>query len=112
MLLLVDAKGLFALLLGHAATMPAASVPILLVLLATAAAKSAPNFLLQHTGYFREIARLSIINVMVMTMAIGIGLIARLDLIGLLALYAGAFVIVSALYIGFAIRGPIKDAAR
>jgi O-antigen/teichoic acid export membrane protein len=111
-LLLIDAKGLFALLLGHAASMPPAAVPILLVLLLTAAAKSAPNFLLQHTGYFRDIARLSIVNVMMMTGAVGIGLIAHLDLVGLLEVYAAAFVGVAALYIVFAIRGPIRDAAR
>jgi O-antigen/teichoic acid export membrane protein len=111
-LLLIDAKGLFALLLGHAASMPSAAVPILLVLLVVAAAKSAPNFLLQHTGYFRELARLSIVNTLVMTAAVGIGLLARLDLIGLLTVYAGTFIVVAALYIATALRGPLRDAAR
>jgi O-antigen/teichoic acid export membrane protein len=111
-LLLIDAKGLFALLLGHSASMPPSAVPILLVLLLAAAAKSAPNFLLQHTGYFRDIARLSIVNVVVMSAAVGLGLLAHLDLVGLLEVYAAAFVGVAALYIVFAIRGPIRDAAR
>jgi len=111
-LLLVDAKGLFALLLGHAAVMPAAVVPILLVLLATAAAKSAPNFLLQHTGYFREIARLSIVNGLVMTTAVGVAFFAGLGVVGFLTAYAGAFVTVAVLYIIIAIRGPLRDAAR
>ncbi len=111
-LLLVNAKGLFAFLLGHAAVMPAAAVPILLVLLATAAAKSAPNFLLQHTGYFREIARLSLVNILVMTSAVGVAFFAGLGIVGLLAAYAGAFVIVATLYIIVAIRGPLRDAAR
>ena len=111
-LLLVDAKGLFALLLGHAAVMPAAAVPILLVLLATAAAKSAPNFLLQHTGYFREIARLSIFNTLVMTTAVAAAFLAGLGLVGFLAAYAGAFVTVATFYIIVAIRGPLRDAAR
>jgi O-antigen/teichoic acid export membrane protein len=111
-LLLVDAKGLFALLLGHAAAMPPQAVPILLVLLATAAFKSAPNFLLQHTGYFRDIARLSLLNVLLMSAAVGIGLLAKLDLIGLLEVYAVGFVGIAAFYIVFAIRGPLRDAAR
>jgi O-antigen/teichoic acid export membrane protein len=111
-LLLVDAKGLFALLLGHAAVMPTAAVPILLVLLATGAAKSAPNFLLQHTGYFREIARLSMVNVLVMTTAVGVAFVAGLGVVGFLAAYAGAFVTVATLYIIVAIRGPLRYAAR
>jgi hypothetical protein len=111
-LLLFDAKGLFAILLGHSATMPPAAIPILLVLLATAAIKSAPNFLLQHTGYFRTIARLSIFNTAVMTVAVGAGLVLRADVVGLLALYAATFVIVSALYVTLAVRGPLRDGAK
>ncbi|HET7806591.1 MAG TPA: hypothetical protein VFL53_20315 [Pseudolabrys sp.] len=111
-LLLFDAKDLFALLLGHAATMPPAAVPVLLVLLATAAIKSAPNFLLQHTGYFRTIARLSIFNIALMTAAIATGLLLHADVVGFLALYAGTFVVVAALYVTLAVRGPLRDTAK
>ena len=111
-LLLSDAKGLFALLLGHSATMPPAAVPILLVLLATAAVKSAPNFLLQHTGYFRTIARLSIFNAALMTAAVATGLLLHVDVVGFLALYAGTFVVVAALYVTLAVRGPLRDTAK
>lgn len=111
-LLLIDGKGLFALLLGRSATMPAAAVPILLVLLATAAVKSAPNFLLQHTGYFRNIARLSIFNTALMTLAVGAGLLLHADVVGFLALYAATFVVVAALYATLAVRGPLRDAAQ
>jgi len=111
-LLLFDAKGLFALLLGRAATMPAVATPILLVLLATAAIKSAPNFLLQHTGYFREIARLSIFNTVLMTVAVLTGLFLQVDVLGFLALYAGTFVVVAVLYVMLAVRGPLRDAAK
>jgi hypothetical protein len=65
---------------------------------------------MQHTGYFREIARLSMINATVMTLAVGIGVLVHLDVIGLLALYACAFVVSALLYLGFAWRGPIRDA--
>lgn len=109
-LLAVDAKGLFALLLGKSATMPPSVVPVLFVLLAIGAIKSAPNFLLQHTGYFREIARITIVNVLVMTTAVALGVVAHLDVVGLLAVYAGVFVLNAALYVGFALRGPIREA--
>jgi hypothetical protein len=84
-------------------------MPILFVLLAAGAIKTAPNFLLQYTGYFRTIAWLSIVNVVVMTAAVAIGLALHLDVIGLLTVYAGVFVMAAALYIGFALRGPIRD---
>jgi hypothetical protein len=98
--------------LGRSATMPPAAVPILLVLLATAAIKSAPNFLLQHTGYFRTIARLSIFNIALMTAAVVTGLLLHADVVGFLALYAGTFVVVAALYVTLAVRGPLRDTAK
>jgi hypothetical protein len=107
-LLLLDAQGLFAVLLGHAAVMPASVTPILVVLLAAGVVKTAPAFLLQYTGHFREIARLSVINSLLMTAGIGIGLIAHLDVVGLLAVYAGVFMIAGLLYCGVAIGGPIR----
>jgi hypothetical protein len=57
----------------------------------------APNFLLQHTGYFRKIARLSMVNVLVMTAAVGLTFVAGLGVVGFLAVYASAFVTVAAL---------------
>ncbi len=111
-LLLIDGRGLFALLLGRSATMPATATPILLVLLVTAAVKSAPNFLLQHTGYFRDIARLSIFNIALMTTAVATGLVLHTDVVGFLALYAGTFVVVAALYVTLAVRGPLRDVAK
>jgi len=109
-LLLLDAKGLFALLLGHAATMPTSVTPWLLLLLAAGVIKTAPNFLLQYTGYFKQIARLAMVNALTVTAAMAIGLIAKVDMVGLLALYAIAFTIVGLLYLGVAWRGPIHDA--
>jgi O-antigen/teichoic acid export membrane protein len=109
-LLLVDAKGLFTLLLGKSATMPDETTPILLVLLVAAAVKSAPNFLMQHTGYFREIARLSVFNVGLMTAAMSAGALHHLGVVGFLALYAGVFAVVAILYAAIALRGPLRDA--
>jgi O-antigen/teichoic acid export membrane protein len=112
LLLAIDARGLFALLLGPAAVMPPSVLPVLFVLLAAGVVKSAPNFLLQYTGYFREIAWLSMVNVLVMTASVAIGLAVHLDVVGLLGIYAGVFVMVALLYTAVALRGPIRDAGK
>ena len=109
-ILLVDADFVFRLLLGHSAVMPWQMTPLLLVLLGVAVAKSAPNFLLQHTGYFPAIARLAGMNAVVMTGAIAIALLLDLGLVWLFALYAAAFVTAAAFYLVAAFRGPIQDA--
>ncbi len=109
-ILLVDADFIFRLLLGHSAVMPWQMTPLLLVLLGVAVAKSAPNFLLQHTGYFPAIARLAGLNALVMTGAIAIALLLDLGLVWLFALYAAAFVTAAAFYLVAAFRGPIQDA--
>jgi O-antigen/teichoic acid export membrane protein len=105
-----DASRLFALLLGPAATMPPAVTPILTVLLAAAAARTACNYLLQHTGFFKEISRLSIIISIAMTAAVLIAAVARLDIIGFLAVYAVIHAGSALLYVIAAIRGPIRIA--
>jgi O-antigen/teichoic acid export membrane protein len=107
-LLMIDAKGLFALLLGNAAVVPSTVTPILYVLLAAGVIKTAPAFLLEYTGYFKEVAWLSVVNVALMTIAIAGGLVLRLDMIGLLAAYAGVFVVAGAIYAVAAWRGPIR----
>jgi O-antigen/teichoic acid export membrane protein len=112
LILVIDAQGLFRLLLGPSATMPAEMTPILLVLLAVAVAKSAPNFLLQHTGYFQSIARISALNAAVMTVVLAGGLIYGLGVTGLFALYAAVFTITAVVYLAFAWRGPVRDSGR
>ena len=92
----------------YVAVVPLSVTPILYVLLAAGVIKTAPAYLLEYTGYFKEIARLSIANVILMTIGIGAGLLLRLDMIGLLWLYAGALVIASLLYLAAAVRGPVR----
>ena len=58
-LLLFTGDRLFALLLGHAATVPPAVTLILVVLLLANLAQNVANSLLLHTGFFREIARVA-----------------------------------------------------
>lgn len=106
-ILVLDAGRLFAMLLGNAATVPVSVTPILCVLLAAGVIKTAPAFLLAYTGYFKEVAWLSVANVALMTAAIAVGTVLRVDMIGLLAIYAGVFVVAALLYAGAAWRGPI-----
>lgn len=108
--LAVDAHGLFALLLGPAATMPPGVTPVLMCLLVAAVGKVAPNFLLQHTGYFRDIGRLSAANIVVMTAALGLAVWAGASIVQLLAVFTAVIAFGSLLYIAIAIRGPIGHA--
>lgn len=106
-LLVLDAPGLFALLLGRSAEMPATVTPILLVLLLAGVIKTAPGFLLQYTGHFLETARLSLANVALMSGGVLLALATGLDVVGLFAVYAAVFLIAAVLYLGVALRGPI-----
>jgi hypothetical protein len=105
-----DSDRLFAMLLGTAATIPAAVMPILTVLLVAAVARTSCNFLLQHTGFFNEISRLSIVVSIAMTAAAAVGVFAHLDIVGFLELYAAVYAGSALLYLLTAISGPIRTA--
>ena len=92
--------------------MPAAVTPILTVLLGAAVVRQACNFLLQYTGFFKEISRLSIFLSVTMTTAAVAGMFARLDIVGFLVLYASVYAASALLYLLFAIRGPIRTACQ
>lgn len=109
-LLFFGAEPLFALLLGKAATMPAAAAPILTVLLASGIVKTVANSLLMHTGYFREIARLSFTIAILLTAAIAAAKFAGLDITGVLQVYAAIYAAGAIFYIALAFRGPIQTA--
>lgn len=51
------------------------------------------------------------VNVLVMTTAFSLAFLAGLGVVGFLAAYEGAFVIVATLYIIIAIGVPLRDAA-
>jgi hypothetical protein len=106
-LLVIGAKGLFALLLSRSADMPAALTPILLILLAAGAIKTAPGFLLQYTGHFKETAMLSLANVALMTTGMLLAVVGGFDVVGFVGIYAAVFVLAAVLYLGAALRGPL-----
>lgn len=103
---------LFALLLGGAATMPAAATPILIVLLMFNVAQTVSNSLLLHTGYFRQIATIAAGLALAITAMTGIVLALKLDIAGYLWGYAIAFAISVVFSVAAIVRGPIRAAGR
>jgi len=111
-LLLFAGDRLFALLLGHAATVPPAVTMILVVLLLANLAQNVSNSLLLHTGFFREIARVATFLVAAMAVMTAIALLSGLDFVVFIGGYAFMYVIGAALYVAYAVRGPLRIAAR
>jgi hypothetical protein len=52
------------------------------------------------------------VNVLMMTTAVGLAFAAGVGVVGFLAAYAGAFITIATLNIIFAILGPLRGAAR
>ena len=102
---------LFALLLGKSATMPQAVSWLLIVLLIANLVQTVSNFVLVHTGYFRQIANLSLVVSLAMTVGTALALLAKLDLIGFIAVYTAIYVASALLYLWLAIRWPLSKAA-
>ena len=109
-LLIFAADPLFALLLGPAAYVPAAATPVLLVLLAAGMVKTVSSFLLTHTGYFKEGARLSTSIAALMTFVMAAATLMHFDMIGFMRLYAGCFALGAIFFALQTVCGPIRDA--
>jgi O-antigen/teichoic acid export membrane protein len=109
-ILLFNAQGFFALLLGTSTTMPAEVTPTLIVLIFFAALAQPGSILLQYTGFFRQISRLSIANTALITVALAIGVVAGVDIVSMLVIYAVASALRTPLYLYLAFAGPIRSA--
>ena len=109
--LLFAGNRLFALLLGHAATVPRAAVFVLIVLLLANMAQNVANSLLLHTGFFRQIARVATFLVLTMAAMTAIVIVAGLDITGFLGGYTIVYVAGAALYTRYVVRGPFRTAA-
>jgi len=109
-LLLLAGDRLFALLLGKAATIPPAATLILVVLLIANLAQNVASNLLLHTGFFREIARVASFLVAAMAVMTAIVLVLKLDIVGFIGGYAAVYVAGAALYVGYVVRGPFRVA--
>lgn len=110
-LLLFAGDRLFAFLLGHAATVPREATLILVVLLLANLAQNVASCLLLHTGFFREIARVANFLVIAMAAMTVIVLLAGLDIVGFIGGYAAVYMVGSALYVVYVLRGPFRIAA-
>jgi O-antigen/teichoic acid export membrane protein len=110
-LLLLAGDRLFALLLGHAATVLPAAIDVLVVLLLANLAQNVASNLLLHTGYFREIARVATVLVAAMAAMTLIAVAAGVDIVGFIGGYAAVYVAGAALYIAYVWRGPFRRAA-
>jgi O-antigen/teichoic acid export membrane protein len=109
--LLFAGDRLFALLLGHAATVPPAATLILVALLLANLAQNVASSLLLHTGFFREIARVASFLVAAMAAMTALVLVSGLDIVGFLSGYAAVYVMGAALYVTYVARGPFRIAA-
>lgn len=110
-LLLLAGDRVFALLLGKAATVPPEATLILVVLLVANMAQNVASCLLQHTGFFREIARVATFLVVAMAAMTAIVIASGLDIVGFIGGYAAVYVAGAVLYIAYVIRGPFRIAA-
>jgi O-antigen/teichoic acid export membrane protein len=110
-LLILASEPLFAILLGPAATMPAAATPILITLLLANVAQTVSNSVLLHTGHFRQLATIAAGLAVALTIMTGIAVFLRLDLTGFLWGYALTFAISVVFSVVALIRGPIRAAA-
>jgi len=107
-ILLVGADKLFAILLGKAATMPAATTPILIVLLFTDLTKMVTHSVLVHSGFFKEVARIGMGVAAAMTAVGAYAIATHLNIVSFLEAYAAVYVCGAMAAAIMMIRGPFR----
>ena len=106
--LIVAGTRLFAVLLGPAAVMPPEMTPIIIMLLAGNMAQMVSHSVLVHTGYFKEVARISFGLLVAMTGVAVLTLWAHLDIVQFLNAFATVYTLGALVAIALMIRGPIR----
>jgi hypothetical protein len=101
---------LFRFLLRSAATVPPQIAFILVVLLLANVLHIVAEALLQHTGYFRNLARINALLAVMMVAATGLSVIAKFEIVGFLTAYAVVFSIAGLGLAAAAIMGPMRAA--
>ncbi len=99
---------MFRILLGDSAVMPQAISNLMIVLLIANLIQTVSNFLLIHTGYFKVIARLSVLVSIAATLVAGISIVAGADLTGFIKAFAAVYVASALSYLTLALRGPLR----
>jgi len=110
-LLIFAAQPLFSFLLRSAATVPHPISSILVVLLLANLVHMVSQSLLQHTGFFREIARIGVIVAAGMVAATALAVLGGLNIVGFIAAYAAVYTTGAISYAVAAARGPIRAAS-
>jgi hypothetical protein len=107
-ILLVAGSKLFALLLGHAAVMPPQMTPIIIMLLLGNLAQMVSHSVLVHTGYFKDIARISFGLVVALTGGAALAMWVHSDIVQFLNVYTAIYTCGAIATVGLMIRGPIR----
>jgi O-antigen/teichoic acid export membrane protein len=102
---------LFHFLLRSAATVPPQITSILVVLLVFNVVQIVAEALLQHTGYFRNLARIGTLVAIMMALATALSVAAKFDIVEFLAAYTGVFAAGALCFAAAAIMGPVRAAA-
>jgi hypothetical protein len=108
--LVFDSADLFALLLGPAAIMPSAIVPILILLLIAGLAQTVAYSLLLHTGFFRQLGLLATGLAAALTLMTLASLPFELDMIDYLAVYASVYAGAALFSLAAMMSGPFRAA--
>ncbi|MDO9411447.1 MAG: hypothetical protein Q7T81_02580 [Pseudolabrys sp.] len=100
----------FALLLGPAATVPPALIPIMIMMIIANMIQNVASCLLQHTGFFREIARVATFMVVAMGAMTAVVYFAGADIVGFIGAYGVVYVLGAVLYVVYVVRKPFRIA--
>ncbi len=99
---------LFAMLLGPAAVMPPQMTPIIIMLLLGNLAQMVSHSVLVHTGFFKDIARISLGLVAALTAGAAFALWTHSDIVQFLNVYTAIYTCGAIATVGLMIRGPIR----
>jgi len=108
LVLLVAGNKLFALLLGPAAVMPPQMIPVIIMLLFGNLAQMVSHSVLVHTGYFKDVARISFGLVAAMSVGAAVALWMQSDIVQFLNIYTAIYTCGAIATVGLMIRGPIR----
>jgi O-antigen/teichoic acid export membrane protein len=106
--LLLAGNKLFAILLGPAAVMPPQMMPVIIMLLFGNLAQMVSHSVLVHTGYFKDVARISFGLVAAMTVGAAGALWLHSDIVQFLNIYTAIYTCGAIATVGLMIRGPIR----
>jgi O-antigen/teichoic acid export membrane protein len=106
--LIVAGEKLFAILLGPAAVMPPQMTPIIIMLLFGNLAQMVSHSVLVHTGFFKDVARISFAVVAGQTILTTFVIWTHGDIVQFLNAYAAAYGCGALATVGLMIRGPIR----